>query len=291
MIKCKYCGAEIFDNSKFCLKCGKGINGEVNPSDKEQAKAQFKKNILPICRRYSRSLNNDREIDSSYAKYVESADSLSHSSSSTTDMPLIITIIVTAILVAIFSILIPGLNYDNENFHWIAKDKSFSLILCSSMGYIPCYALFCFLCTIYNDAYDIFNFGHIIKSVIIGLIGGVVTNLILAFLKGFFGKGFTAACIILAVLLMLFAAFMIFRVVVEAGSREQYSSKEREIAELRAAYEHKFNNEIKPYREKYKHILSDDELDKCIMSAQSVITTQNLEDVNKMLNNMGGNKH
>lgn len=282
---CKYCGAEIFDNSKFCLKCGKGINGEVNPSDREQAKVQFKKDILPICRRYSRSLNNDREVDSSYAKYVDSADSLKNYSSSTTDMAIIITLIAGAILIAVFSFLITGLNLGNKNFHWIIKDSTFALILCSATGYIPLYALYMFLCTVYNNEYDEFNFGHIIKSVIIGLIGGVVTNLILAFLSGFFGKFFKAVCIILAVALVLFAAFLIFRVVVESSSREQYSSKEREIAELRAAYEHKFNNEIKPYREKYKHILSDDELDQCIMSAKSAITTQNLEEVNKMLNN------
>lgn len=279
---CKYCGAQTFDNSKFCLKCGRGIDGKINPSDKEQAKEQFVRDILPICKRYSRTLDSNREIDSSYAKFLEKSDALEHIKAPI-DLPSAISLVITAIMVAVFSILIPGLNFDNENFHWIVQSKSFALAVCSSTGFIPFYALYHFLSTLFHEEYELFNIGHIIKSIVIGLLSGAVSTLILGFLKGFLGKGFITMCIVLSILLVVFAIILVIRLVIDIANRERFYESKREIEILRATYERNFNNEVKPYKEKYKGILSNEELDSCVLNAKSTISNQNISELADIL--------
>lgn len=280
---CKFCGAEMIENSKFCLKCGKGIGGEINPSQKEKTKQQFEQEILPICKRFSMTLDEKREVDYTYAEYMKATDALKKAENST--MPIItIPIIVTAILAAIFAVLIPGLNYDNENFHWIVKDHNVSLALCSAMAFIPFYALSTLLESVYGDSY--FSFGDVIKSGVIGLVCGLVSTLIMAFFKGFFGKGFVAACIVFAVILVIVAVVLIIRWVLDSTSREVAAIRQREVENLRQEYEKKFNDAVRPYREKYKDILSKEELDKCVDNAKSAQASKDLQEITDTLEKM-----
>lgn len=283
---CKYCGAEIFSNGKFCQKCGRGIGGEINPSKKEKMKKQLEKELLPICKRFSNSLDNSKAVDNTYKEYIKASEELERIDKRT--VPLItLPLIVTAILAAVFAVLIPGLNINNEDFQWILKGRAIALALCCSTAFIPYYALSKFLASAYDTEIE-FTLGDLGKSLIIGLVCGWVISLILAFLNGLFGKAFVPTCIVLAALLVIFAIVLIVRWVTDSDTRTMLSDKKAEVERLRQAYEKKFEQEVTPICEKYKGIFSDDELDNCVINARSAQARANLKEASETLDKMRG---
>ena len=287
MIKCKYCGAEIFDNSKFCLKCGKGIGGETNPSVKAETKKRFMEEVEPICKKYGHFIDREKN-DESYREYAESKDKLK-SMRQPVDLARSATIAVTCITVAIFSILIPGLNIENENFHWIVKNPTLSLYFCSALGFLPTYSVYKYTCTKCREEYAEFYFGHILATVIIGAAASVPMVFILFFLKGFFNGGLRAVCIVIAVILGLVAVFHIIFYVADSNYREfVYGREKRMVDELEAEYERKRKGEINKVKKKYSDILSEKEMDDCVESVKLRSATKFLEDINKNIRQLGG---
>lgn len=279
---CKFCGAEMLENSKFCMKCGRGKDGKTDPAKKKKAAVQFEKDISPICRRFSKTLDNNRELDPTYAEYIKALDESKSAKQKTVPL-IILPLSITAILVAVFAVLIPGLNFDNENFRWIVKGKALSLVLCSSTAFFPYFPMCKFFASFYEER-TFFTVGDLRNTVISGVICSVAMTFILAFLNGMFGSAFVPVCIILAVLLVIFAVILIIRWITASGSRSDFLSKQAKIEKLREAYESKFAAEIRTYREKYKDILSEEELDKCVADAKSSQARNDLKEISDAMN-------
>lgn len=287
MLKCKYCGAEIFDNSKFCLKCGRGINGDTNPSVKAESKKRFTEEVEPICRKYGHFIDKEKN-DESYQEYAERRDMLK-AMRPPVDLARSATIAITCITAAIFSILIPGLNIENENFHWIVQNPTLSLYFCSALGFLPTYAVYKYTCTKCREEYDEFYFGHILATIIIGAIASIPMVFILFFLKGFFKGGLSAVCVVVAVILAIIAAFNIIFYAADSNYREYvYGREKRTVDELEAEYERKRNGEINRVKKKYSDILSEKEMNDCVESAKMRCATKFMEDVRKNISRLGG---
>lgn len=266
-MKCKYCGAEINERSNFCRKCGRGLDGQINPSEKNDMKKQMQNEIKSVLKKFDRSTDKN-EWDESLCQYEINREKLN-------ELPLPISppktimLIVTAITVAIFSILIPGLNIENENFHWIVSDSRTALFFCSSFGLMPSYLIGCIVECIYTKNWEEFGFFRIVVSVIIGAVGSIPLVFILFFFKGFFGTGFKTFVIAATIALGLFAIINVIRFIANGQIRSDYFFRVFRLKQEEENYLKKMDEAIDKVKERYKEYFSEKELDSIAFNART----------------------
>ena len=266
-MKCVKCGADIPNGSEFCTKCGFGQKGKKNRVREKDLEENFRQKAQDIYNEYD-FFGNDESADT--VKRFRDVFRERENKYPNEPMQSPVILVIACVLIAVFSILIPGLNFNNPDFQFIASDTNMAKGLCASIGMIP---LAMYL--IKGDGG--ISLGTIIGSIIGGVIAGFIDIGVLAFFNGFFQNNLLPFDIISASIVVIYAAYKCIKYNSEYSDRVEYSSYTRQMDILQRAAENELQNRFDKLCKEYENDLSKEKMDIIILNVKTCINNERLQ--------------
>ena len=215
-MKCVRCGADIPNGSEFCTKCGFGQTGKDNPVRRKDLEEEFRHKAQVIYSEYD--FYGDGEC-SSIVKKFRGVYHQRENKFPKKPMSSPIGLVIACVFIAVFSVLIPGLNFNNPDFQFIASDATFAKGICASIGMLPIV-----LCVLIAKILDEgVSLGKIVGAIAGAAVLGFIDIVILSFFNGFFQHDLFLFTIITSCAIVAYAVYNVIRYVLQSTAREQYN--------------------------------------------------------------------
>lgn len=277
-MRCSKCGAYIPDGSVFCTHCGLGQNGEFNLSRQKDIEDEFRKEAKEIYALFD--FNGKGECTDAVKNYREQLNLRNRWFPQGT-MKFPFDVIISCVFAAVFTVLIPAINYENPDFHFIVDDCSTAKGLCSALGMSPIV-----ICRAIKNGN--FTLGKIFLSIVAGGILGFLAELAMAFLNGFFQGNIVPVAIVAASALVLVAVINIIRYVAQSSDREMYNHINKVMQQYKDIANKDLENRFNKLKKKYSDDITDQRMNSILSTMQVNVGVQRVQktydDANRKIN-------